>query len=91
MLSWGSDGRLCLWDGQSDEELDAPLAVLRDFEDEYPIYTVAMAEQPTHRCITIAGGGAVGGFLGIPAYMVDLEEDPMADEVAQASKRPKTN
>lgn len=91
VLSWGSDGRLCLWDGQSDEELDAPLAVLRDFEDEYPIYTVAMAEQPTHRCITIAGGGAVGGFLGIPAYMVDLEEDPMADEVAQASKRPKTN
>lgn len=45
LLTWGSDGRLCLWDGGTTmtttelEIVDAPLVVLLD-NAEYPIYGV---------------------------------------------------
>ena len=37
LLSWGSDGRLCLWDSKCEQEVDAPISVLWE-ADSYPVY-----------------------------------------------------
>ena len=101
-LSWGVDGRLCLWDSYSEGEIEAPIAILVQRPD-YPIYAVdhttassnnstiaAAGEAETNddendkeddhdqrfgnnkKCIALAGGGAEGGFLGVPVYFYDL-------------------
>jgi WD40 repeat protein len=82
LLSWGVDGRLCLWDSRSSDEIQAPLAVLVHKED-YPIYAVNM--RPNRLCV--GGGGNDGGFVGMPLFVYDV---PGKDyEQPQASKKAK--
>jgi WD40 repeat protein len=50
LISWGSDGRLCLWDSRSqDEEIDFPLSILLDNHGnsgtDYPIYAVSITRK----------------------------------------------
>jgi WD40 repeat protein len=75
LITWGSDGRLCLWDGKVAEEVDAPLCMLLDNED-YPIYGVDLSTTTKNDSksvtLTIAGGGAIGGFLGVPVFLQDI-------------------
>jgi WD40 repeat protein len=76
LLTWGVDGRLCLWDGTAiDAEIDAPLAVLLD-NDEYPIYGVDIIGNTNSNgdtvALAVAGGGATPGFLGIPVYVQQI-------------------
>jgi WD40 repeat protein len=68
LLSWGVDGRLCVWDSKTkEEEIEAPLSVILHKPD-YPIYAVA------HRQNRIAiGGGSEGGFVGVPVFLYILE------------------
>ncbi|GKY98737.1 hypothetical protein MPSEU_000830000 [Mayamaea pseudoterrestris] len=69
LLSWGVDGRLCLWDCKSDDaDVYAPLATLLDRND-YPIYATAFHARIGLLAI---GGGADGGFIGIPAYLYKI-------------------
>lgn len=118
LLSWGGDGRICLWDSRVDEEIDGPLAVLWDNNNDttgegYPVFAVSVTkkvlveppeghidgEVPKHAgsklTIAVAGGGATGGFLGIPVHLRDVfrlpnEGDAIDDDEAQGhAKRSK--
>jgi hypothetical protein len=93
LISWGSDGRLCLWDGQAAEEIDAPLSILLEDED-YPIYGVDVSATTANSNIdghhdavkkltlAIAGGGAIGGFLGVPVFLQDIVGDARRNDDA---------
>lgn len=70
LLSWGSDGRLCLWESNCEGEIESPISILVD-DPDYPIYAVSLG---TH-CVAVAGGGNDGGFLGIPVKLHDLKEE----------------
>lgn len=66
LISWGVDGRLCLWDSFSTDEIDRPLAVLLH-KPEYPIYAVDLMQDAF---IAVGGGtGDGGGFVGIPVHL----------------------
>lgn len=80
-MTWGVDGKVCLWDSYSVGEVLSPICTLISHSD-YPIYALdiisngtknpevhAGDEQKTHIAI---GGGADGGFLGVPAYLYDV-------------------
>ena len=69
ILSWGVDGRLCLWDGTVNAEVHQPLAVLVD-KNEYPIYAVQSSETK----IVIGGGNGEQSFIGTPIYVYDVPE-----------------
>jgi hypothetical protein len=89
LLSWGVDGRLCLWDSRA-KEYSAPLAILVSRSD-YPIYTVDVmkqdmprgdtaitnpsAEETEHNTlIRIAvAGGRESGFVGMPFYLYNVK------------------
>ena len=75
LLTWGVDGRVCVWDSFSIGEVTSPLCTLLSRKD-YPIYTLdiheegaAAAVQAGDRACIAVGGGAEGGFLGVPAYL----------------------
>lgn len=78
LLSWGVDGRLCLWDSNSEGEIHRPIATLISKSD-YPIYAADVCEEgdnkkkPSLTRIAL-GGGAEGGFLGISAFVYDINE-----------------
>lgn len=82
LLSWGVDGRLCLWDACACGEVESPMSVLLDKPD-YPIYAVHARTEG----IVVAGGGSEGGFVGIPVYLYDY---PRGDD-EQLSKKAKKN
>jgi len=76
LLSWGIDGRLCLWNSYGKGHL-SPLAILVDKED-YPIYAVDLSATISKKGTKedkkrlVVGGGAEGGFIGIAAYLYDI-------------------
>lgn len=77
LLSWGVDGKLCLWDSYSQGQIGAPICVLVS-NDTYPIYAVGVYEcdqSKDHKsggapksAIGIAGG-AEGGIIGVPVSL----------------------
>jgi hypothetical protein len=88
LLSWGVDGRLCLWDSRSVDEIQAPLAVLLHKED-YPIYAVNVyhAQQDNSTRLAVGGGGTQGGFLGLPVYLYNVPgQDPGEPQAAKKAK-----
>ena len=91
LLSWGSDGRLCLWDSKCEQEVDAPISVLWE-ADSYPVYAVSVtrSDDSKRSTIAIAGGGSVGGFLGIPVYLQDINIESASDKKPVANKKSKT-
>lgn len=70
LLSWGMDGRLCLWDARSKEEQHRPMAVLLD-KPEYPFFAADVGTE----IIAVAGGSQ--GFVGVPVFLYDkIYEEP---------------
>ena len=86
LLSWGVDGRLCVWDSRADEEIDEPIAVLVEKPD-YPIYAVEVRPSGV---IALGGGGSEGGFVGIPAYVYDVPDPTDAQVEGAPSKKSKS-
>eukprot|EP00980_Cylindrotheca_fusiformis_P013564 scaffold3467_cov118-Cylindrotheca_fusiformis.AAC.1 len=66
LVSWSVDGSLCLWDSHSQGNVQAPMAILKQQDDNYPIYAVEVYK---NSCMIVAGGGSEGGFIGIPVYL----------------------
>jgi len=82
VVSWGVDGRLCLWDSQSSGNLIAPISTLVSNPD-YPLYAVDIFQcDPTTKkarakvvTATIAcGGGKDGGFMGVLIKLHDVTD-----------------
>jgi WD40 repeat protein len=82
LLSWGVDGRLCLWESASEATVEQPTAVLVN-QPDFPLYAVAC----TQDAIVAAGGGSDGGFVGIPVHWYDLKppSDPKPAESMSAT------
>lgn len=73
-MSWGVDGRLCLWDSHSHGEIHAPISTLIS-RQEYPIYAVDIS----HGVLAV-GGGRDAGFLGVPLYVYNVNSADDNDE-----------
>ena len=89
LLSWGIDGRLCVWETSSQATVDSPVATLVD-DSEYPLYAVAFSQDK----LIAAGGGADGGFVGIPVHMYSLKHGTQAGGSKESSAKkldPSTN
>lgn len=69
MLTWGVDGRLCLWDSFSQGNINAPIALLLANPD-YPIY--AVDARPSYM---VVGGGDSSevSFMGVPVMVYDTK------------------
>ena len=79
-MTWGVDGKVCVWDSFSVGEVLSPLCTLISHSD-YPIYALDVTDkgenskaqagemQKVHIAV---GGGSEGGFLGLPAYLYDV-------------------
>jgi WD40 repeat protein len=70
LLTWGVDGKVCVWDSYSIGTVTTPMCTLISHLENYPIYALDITDGETH--IAIAGGGDDGGFFGIPIYIYDL-------------------
>ena len=66
IVSWGVDGRLCLWDSHSHGQIHAPISTLISRRD-YPIYAVDISHS-----VLAVGGGRDSGFLGVPLYLFNV-------------------
>lgn len=66
LLTWGVDGRLCLWDSFSQFNIHAPIATLVA-DSDYPIYAVDVQDS----YIAVGGGGGEATFLGVPVHLYD--------------------
>ena len=78
LLSWGIDGKLCLWDSLSTGQIGAPICELVS-KAEYPIFAVDRHESSTvskesKSSICIAGGNE-GGFIGMPCYLYNYSSE----------------
>jgi len=82
VISWGVDGRLCLWDSQSNGNLIAPISTLVSNPD-YPLYAVDFLQcDPSStkagpkdvEAIIACGGGQEGGFIGVPIKLHDVTD-----------------
>ena len=78
LLTWGVDGKVCLWDSNSIGEVCSPLCTLIS-QPEYPIYALDVTaggkdsvEQGNQVLHVAIGGGADGGFFGVPVYLYDI-------------------
>ena len=77
LLSWGVDGRLCLWDACAAGEAHGPLAILLT-KQSYPIYSVCL--RAIH--IAVGGGNGENDFIGVPVYLYDIEAPAHVDASA---------
>lgn len=86
-MSWGVDGRLCLWDSESHGQIHAPISTLIARQD-YPIYAVDIYSSTNDNTSTLSrlavGGGMTPGFMGVPLYLYDVKR-------MQASQDKKAN
>ena len=87
LLTWGVDGKVCVWDSYSVEEVHSPLFTLVSHSN-YPIYSLDITETRTpdgtsssdeqagdganNKLHIALGGGTEGGFLGMPVYLYDV-------------------
>lgn len=66
LLTWGIEGNVSVWDSFSVGEVMLPICTLVSNTD-YPIFALDVTE----KSIAI-GGGRDGGFLGVAAYLYDI-------------------
>jgi len=80
LMTWGVDGKVCVWDSFSVGEVVSPLCTLISHAN-YPIYALDITDDEmkskdqaadTQKVCIAVGGGADSGFLGMPAYLYDL-------------------
>jgi WD40 repeat protein len=78
LLSWGVDGRLCLWDACAEGEAHGPLAILLA-KESYPIYCVGLRPG----LMAVGGGDGQNDFIGVPVYLYDFEpKSPSTESTA---------
>lgn len=74
------DGKVCVWDSYSVEEVYSPLFTLVSHSN-YPIYSLDItetissdeqADDGANKLHVALGGGTEGGFLGMPLYVYDV-------------------
>ena len=73
VLTWGVDGKVCVWDSSSRGLVKSPVCTLIS-HPSYPVYALDCTKKKftfDHGCIAI-GGGSDGGFLGVPLYLYDI-------------------
>lgn len=80
-MSWGVDGKLCLWDSLSKGQIGAPICILVS-NDSYPIYAVDVYEQMkpddelqhgrAKKSVIGVAGGNEGGFIGVPVSLYNF-------------------
>ena len=70
LMTWGVDGKVCVWDSFSIGTVTSPICTLISHLKKYPIYALDITKGETQ--IAIAGGGDDGGFFGMPAYVYDI-------------------
>eukprot|EP00980_Cylindrotheca_fusiformis_P025141 scaffold13192_cov51-Cylindrotheca_fusiformis.AAC.1 len=83
LVSWSVDGSLCLWDSQSQGNVQAPMAILKQQDDNYPIYAVEVYK---NSCMIVAGGGSEGGFIGIPVYLYSYNNESNPSDESRQQK-----
>ena len=87
LLTWGVDGKVCVWDSYSVEDVHSPLFTMISHTN-YPIYSLDVSENGSpnrtgtseeqadgganNKLHIALGGGADGGFLGVPVYLYDV-------------------
>ncbi len=80
LLSWGVDGKICMWYAQSQGNIYDPVAILRE-DSNYPIYAAALSGTEEN---LVVGGGSDGGFIGVPLHFYNIppleEGKPKATE-----------
>lgn len=81
LVTWGVDGRLCLWDGFSQGNIEAPITVLVN-NPSYPIYAVDILPS----CAAVGGGGGEASFLGVPVMLYDIVEHQPALVASDAAR-----
>ena len=91
LLTWGADGRLCLWDSQATEEVYEPMSILVDKnEEDYPIYACCCAnfesQVDENGVVAVAGGAGDGGLIGVPVYLYDARVKKDDDQQKKKSK-----
>jgi len=90
VLSWGVDGRLCLWDSKSNGNVVAPISILLA-NPAYPLFTVDIFHfDPSNsedndsskkfQASIACGGGQNGGFIGIPIQLHDISHTHMVKQ-----------
>jgi len=70
LLSWGVDGRICMWHSQAQGNIYDPIAVLRN-DSGYPIYAIDVS--PSGDSVVVGGGGD-GGFIGVPVHFYNIPQ-----------------
>ena len=91
-MSWGMDGRLCVWDAMLLGNVPSPIAVLKH-DEKYPIFAVQVTSKqndhdlqsssPTR--IAVGGGPSEGGFIGVPLYLYDITRMPSIRDLTNVS------
>ena len=73
LLSWGVDGKVCVWDRSSVGEIHEPITTLVAKAD-YPIYACDVTENTEEGLVSriAIGGGNEGSFFGVPAFIYDV-------------------
>ena len=80
LMTWGVDGKVCLWDSFSVGDAFSPLCTLIS-RSNYPVFALDIAGDTTNLeraqasdnvRLAVAGGDGDGGFLGVPAYLYDI-------------------
>ncbi|GFH49840.1 hypothetical protein CTEN210_06316 [Chaetoceros tenuissimus] len=83
LLSWGIDGKLCLWDSLSTGQIGAPICELVSKAD-YPIFAVdtyeSSAEANENKSSICIAGGNEGGFIGMPCYLYNYSSEAKFSE-----------
>jgi len=68
LLSWGVDGKICMWYSHAQGNIYDPVAVLRN-DSGYPIYAIDVS--PAEQDVVVGGGGE-GGFIGVPVHFYSV-------------------
>jgi hypothetical protein len=68
LITWGVDGRLCLWDSFSSGNIHAPIATLVS-NSSHPIYAVDARDSN----VAVGGGTGETSFLGTPVLIYDIQ------------------
>ena len=84
LVSWGVDGKLCVWGSHSQGNVYRPIANLKD-DSKYPIYALDISSSNV-----AIGGGSDGGFIGTPLFLAKFPEKRKAEEASPQQKKPKT-
>lgn len=74
LLTWGVDGKVCVWDSTSKGMVTSSMCRLVS-NPNYPVYaldyTRSKESSDSRSCLAIAGGSE-GGFVGVPLHMYDI-------------------